>query len=238
MNPGVVSTRTAWFVSGAIILVALGALIIGGLGGIAVRTYALEAPNQFPLVTLLPGHTVCEGPVSSSRPFRSVVIWGGALGDHATLRLTASTPGRATASGTTWARNIEEEQRITLNATIAGGTPVRVCVTDEQGHFSIAGSPAVRPGIVRTGKPAGQEFSLLLLSGERSLFSALPIAFSRAALFRPAWVGTWTFWALVCGLLATFALALVAIADVIGDEAETNLRESRLSPPRVGRAGS
>lgn len=225
MSRCTVSTRAGFLGAGAVIVVALGALILGGLRGVAVRAFALQAPNQYPLVTLAPGQTVCEGPVSSPHPFRIVAIWGAAVGGRATLQVTARTAalGHVLAAGTSVAHNVDDEEQTTLSAPIRSATPITVCVTDAQGHFSIAGGSAVHPGIAMTGTPANREFSLLLLSEPQSLISALPIAFSRAALFRPGWVGAWTFWVLIGGVLAGFGLALVAViraldADAGGDE--------------------
>jgi len=64
-----------------------------------------------------------------------------------------------------------------------------------------------------SGKKPGLEFSLVLFSGHgQSLLGALGKAFSRASLFRPSWIGAWTFWALAVALVATIAFGAVAIA--------------------------
>jgi hypothetical protein len=44
-----------------------------------------------------------------------------------------------------------------------------------------------------------------------SLLSALPTVFHRAALFRPDWVGAWTFWLLLLAVVAAFPLTAIAI---------------------------
>jgi hypothetical protein len=70
-----------------------------------------------------------------------------------------------------------------------------------------------------SGQPRGQEYSLVLLSqSQRSLLAWLPTAFSRASLWRPSWVGAWTFWVLAGGLLATFALAVLAVLKAAEDD--------------------
>jgi hypothetical protein len=59
-----------------------------------------------------------------------------------------------------------------------------------------------------------QRFSLVLLNdGSGSLLDSLSTAFARASLWRPGWVGAWTFWGLTVALVATFGLAVIAIAD-------------------------
>ena len=82
------------------------------------------------------------------------------------------------------------------------------------------GSAVSEPGVTVTGIPAGQRFSLVLLSdGDRSLLGSLSLAFSRASLWRPSWVGAWTFWVLVIALLVTFGLAVVAVVRAADDDA-------------------
>ncbi|MFZ0042168.1 MAG: hypothetical protein WAK93_12740 [Solirubrobacteraceae bacterium] len=67
--------------------------------------------------------------------------------------------------------------------------------------------------VVMSGSTPGLEFSLVLLhhTGE-SLLGSLGKAFARASLFRPAWVGAWTYWALAGALLATIGVGAVAIS--------------------------
>ncbi|MDQ6730278.1 MAG: hypothetical protein M3022_08240 [Actinomycetota bacterium] len=219
--PGSRGSRSA---TAVVVFVMLVALIDAGLGTVTPRTYALRAPNQFPLLTLAPGSSVCEGPVTSATPVRAVGIWGAALGAPAGLRLSARTASgtRVLAAGTTVARTDEAEQQVELKPEVAGGIALLVCVTDLRGRFSIAGSPAIDAKIVMTGTPTGREFSLLLLDQRRSLFSALPSIFSRAALFRPSWMGAWTFWMLGAGLLGGFALAVVAVARAVSADAQAD----------------
>ncbi len=219
--PGSRGSRSA---TAVVVLVMLVALIAAGLGTVSPRTYALRAPNQYPLLTLAPSGSVCEGPVTSATRVRAVGIWGAAVGAPASLRLSVRTASgtRVLAAGTTVARSDEAEQQVELEPEVAGGVALRVCVTDVRGSFSIAGSPAIDARIVMTGRPAGHEFSLLLLGGRRSLFGALPSIFSRAALFRPSWIGAWTFWMLGAGLLGGFALAVVAVARAISADAQAD----------------
>lgn len=205
-----------WMPAALIALGALGVITVGGLRGTSVRTFALEAPNQFPLVVLRPSQSVCEGPVRSPSAFDAVSIWGASTTATAQLTVTARAvqTNRTLTSGPLTARKTESEQRVHLNRPVAAEQPIQICVGARQGAFSLAGSPAVAPGIVMTGKPAGHQFSLLLLSaGDRSLFGSLGLAFARAALFRPSWVGVWTYWALVVGLLVAVAVTVVAVAS-------------------------
>ncbi len=100
--------------------------------------------------------------------------------------------------------------------------------------FRTASAPVVIPGEANGnltsqvatlgGKTVPGDVALAYVSGEkRSAASLTPTIFERASLFRPAWVGAWTYW---LGALA--ALALIACGWLL------LLRAGRLSswPPR------
>jgi hypothetical protein len=197
-----------------IAVIVVVALVIGGLLSSTVRTFALGAPNQNQVALLHPGSRVCEGPVTSSRPVNGIGIWGAsALGpaairvevqDAATRRALQSAELRATTRG--------QQYSAYLPRPIAAGSPLRVCLTESLNTFALLGSGAIDPKVVMTGPRRGQEFSLVLLNHGGSMLSWLSTAFSRASLFRPSWVGSWTFWVLILGLLATFGLGVAATA--------------------------
>ena len=106
-----------------------------------------------------------------------------------------------------------------LHGSVAGGRKVAAC-------FSVEGPAGVRlrprPGTPTRVVPArlsersdNVDVALELgRSPERSLLSEVPDIFERASLFRPGWVGAWTFWALlavlVIGLPALLGWALRA----------------------------
>jgi len=237
--------RHGWLPCTALAVIALVGLLVAGSQGLAVRTFALGAPNQYPIALLHPATRVCEGPVTSQGPARSIGIWGGSTGGLARLRVDVQDAGthRVLASGDLEAPTVENEYTARLARAVIGDQPLRICLTEERNTFSLAGSPAVHPDVVMTGKVAGQEFSLVLLSGTRSLLSSLPTAFSRASLFRPSWVGSWTFWVLAIALLATFGLAVVAVAsaDSASDDEDRppsdQSREGDSPPSPNGRTG-
>jgi hypothetical protein len=197
-----------------IAVVAVVALVIAGLLSSTVRTFALGAPNQNQVALLHPGSRVCEGPVTSPRPVNGIGIWGAsAVGpaairvdvqDAATRRPLQSAELRATTRG--------QRYSAYLARPIAAGSPLRICLTESLNTFALLGSGAIDPNVVMTGPRREQEFSLVLLDHGSSMLSWLSTAFSRASLFRPSWVGSWTFWVLTFGLLATFGLGVTATA--------------------------
>ncbi len=67
-------------------------------------------------------------------------------------------------------------------------------------------------------------------SDDRSLLALVPDVFDRASLFRPGWVGPWTYWlllgALVIGVPALLSRALASASAEDGDEGEESSRAS------------
>ncbi|MGZ4243147.1 MAG: hypothetical protein ACXVSE_02535 [Solirubrobacteraceae bacterium] len=202
-------------------LLAILALLVAGTRHIVVRTASADTPNQTPLPPLNPGQTACEGPLVSHGPARSVGVWGtsGPVRAHLTVTVQDAATHAVLASGALGATPGNVERVAHLVREAPGGRPLRVCVTDDAGQFSLAGSTASAPGLVATGLPAGLRFSLALLDdGGGSLIGSLSTAFSRASLWRPSWVGPWTFWVLAVALLATFGLAVFAVVTAAADD--------------------
>lgn len=206
----------------AIAVIVLVALVIAGSGSVNRREFVLRSADAAPVALLRPSQQVCEGPVTAQHQIQSVGIWGGSVIGLSTLKVEvqdASTQ-RPLATGHI-AATAPGEYVARLDRAVAGGRPLRVCVVGQQNTFSLLGSGAVQPNVVMTGKNGGLEFSLVLLNDRRSLLSSLGTAFSRASLFRPSWVGSWTFWVLAAALLGTFGLGVVAVvAAASTDEGE------------------
>jgi hypothetical protein len=217
--------RIAWIPFVIFASLALIALLIAALQPRRLRVFTLHAPNAAQVALLLPGHGACEGPIVSPEPVGAVRIWGTAVVGVAQLAAQVhDTSSRATlAHGNVIAGTTPSELTATLDRPVPRRQSLRVCLTNRgPGSFSLAGSAPVTPGVLITehGKTQRAEFSLVLLSaGSPSLLASLGTAFSRAALFRPSWVGPWTFWVLAVALVGTIALGAAAIrAAAIADE--------------------
>lgn len=206
----------------AIVVVAVAALLIAGSRHVTVRTASADAPNQLTIATLGPGHAVCEGPVTSHGPARSVGIWGSAAGTTAaalTITVRDVSTHATLASGSLRAIAQEGEWTARLAREVPGGHPLQICLTSDAGTFSLMGSAVSEPGVSVTGIPAGQRFSLVLVSDDhRSLLGSLSLAFSRASLWRLSWVGAWTFWVLAVAVLMGFGLVVVAVVRAADDD--------------------
>jgi hypothetical protein len=230
--------RPVWLLLLVLPLVAVVALIVSALQPMQIRAYALGSPNAGQAATLVRGQAACEGPIRVPSAIGAVGIWGNGAGNaQIAVSVRDAITGRVLAGGqTTIPPGPLAPHTIPVRPSIPAGSTVRVCVT-ERGPipFTLLGSLPTHPEIRMSvgDKLTSSEFSLLLYEPSRhSLLAALPKAFSRAALFRPTWIGPWTFWALAIALLGTIgacAWALVAAtrADALAeDECETKTEAS------------
>jgi hypothetical protein len=214
-------SRLTLAVAFGLALLAVLGLLAAGAQHMGVRTASADTPNQVAMPPMRPAETACEGPLTSDGPARSVGIWGtsGAGGADLTLKVQDAATRGVLASGALRATPGDEERVARLRSEAPGGRPLRICVTDDAGTFSLTGSSAGAPGLGVTGLPPGQKFALVLLSaGNRSLLGSLSTAFGRASLWRPSWVGPWTFWVLALALLAAFGVGAFAVLQAAGDE--------------------
>ena len=223
-------------------VIAVVGLLIAGSRPIAVRTATADAPNQSTIAELHPGQRVCEGPLTSQGPARSVAIWGASTAGVARMTVTVEDAATNTvlASGPLHAIALETDWTARLARSVPGGRPLRVCLTEDTSVFSLAGSVSSAATVSETGIAAGQRFSLVLLSdGNRSLLGSLSTAFDRASLWRPSWVGSWTFWLLAAALLAAFGIGVSAVvsaaaADLPEGEPPDDRRPDADAPPSAG----
>jgi hypothetical protein len=215
--------RRAWAPFVFLALVALLGLLIAGLRGGAIRAYAVGVPSVRTVAVARPHEQVCEGPIRSQYAFRSVVLWATYVGGKPLVRISSVNPGAKTliSSGLV-ERSLPGAYgpfTVKLRSSVAGGVAVRVCVTDTGGEFKLEGSTPGYSGVKIADSAPPRTFSMVMLEPtEHSFLGSISLAFSRASLFRPSWVGTWTFWALLIALLGTVPLVAVAIAAATGSE--------------------
>ena len=202
----------AWAPFLAVGVLALVALLVAGTRPSATRGFTLDAPNLMPVAVLGPSARACEGAFAAAEPVRQVSIWGASVigPSHVGVDVRDARSRRILASGTVRATTHPSEYAASLDRGVPAGRRVRVCLTSRLNSFSLLGAPAPAPGISTRGLKAGQVFSVVL-SDRRSLLSSLGLAFSRASLFKPSWVGSWTFWVLAAALAATLVLGALAI---------------------------
>jgi hypothetical protein len=205
----------------AIVVVVV--LVISGLRSGPVRSFALRVPSASPVATVRAKRPVCEGPVTASGQTSLVGVFGapkrGLSRLHVTVRDAGTGDhGRVLATGAAVTAEVMTEDLVALDRTVPAGHSLRVCVRATTNPFVLEGAPASAVGVRMTGHRRAQ-FSLVL-DHRASFIGSLSTAFSRAAVFRPAWVGSWTFWVLTAAFAATFGLAIVAVAQAADADEE------------------
>ena len=216
--------RRAALTTAVCAVLALIALLIAATRPMSVRQFILDAPDQQAVAVLKPHETTCEGPIASTGASDQVAIWGASVLAINRMRIDVrdGSHGPVLTSGTVQTTTTAGEYVATLGSAIPAHRPVTICLTPTLNSFSLDGSPAAHPTIVMThGTTPGLEFSLSLLRSHQTLLGNLSTAFGRASLFRPQWVGSWTFWLLLILVLAGFGLAAVAVAGAASEDDPT-----------------
>lgn len=190
--------------------------------------FSLDVPDYRHVATLASGQVGCEHHIVSQVAFGGVTVWiappAATPGSAIDITVRADATGAPVATGRIRGRYTSAGTfSASLSGTIPAGRTVSVCLRD-------AGPAAVGliggvtgENLLVDGRRAGADLSMLFLRQHpASLLSLLPTVFRRAALFRPGWVGTWTFWLLSALLLAAFPVCALALnAAVRADAGET-----------------
>ncbi len=161
-------------------------------------------------------HRLCEGPIRSPSPAHAVEVFGDPGAGASTVTVTVLAGGRSIATGSRTADPAGRGQRVGLDHSIPAHRPVEVCIGASGGALTVFGAGAQAPGVTTRGVAPGMQFALVL-TRPGTLLGSLPAAFSRAAIFRPSWVGAWTFWLLVALVACTLPLAGVAVIRALDD---------------------
>jgi hypothetical protein len=206
------------------VAVAIVVLLVLAFGGERTRVFALRAPSAQSVATLAPGRQACEGPVSANAPIHAVQTWGAAIVRTTVLDLRISSGRSVVATGSSRVSDRPSAHTTILHGSIRDGRKITVCVANGgDADYSLVGSPSIDPTVAMRvdGKRSALQFSLALLGSPTNTLSQLHTAFRRASLFRPAWVGVWTYWALLAGLVfAAAACGAALIAAARTDERE------------------
>jgi hypothetical protein len=207
-------------------LAAFGAVLVTGLVCLAIAAgtedrataFSVDVPAPDPVAIVVPGQRVCQGPISVTASTDGLTAWmapGPTAGVSFEARLSGpgSSPVRTTlrpGSSTPSAGLPALSGR--FSPVIRSGRRVRLCVrSTSRRTVELLGGP-VRSGsgaLVLGGKISPYSLALVFRSSHpRSVLSLMPTMFARAALFKPRWVGAWTFWVLLAAILAAGVLGL------------------------------
>jgi len=217
--------RRAWMPFAFLALLALVALLLSALRDGPVRAYAVGVPSVRRVALARPHHQACEGLIHSQRAFQSVVLWGTYVSGTPRVEVSVAHSGTKTLiSGGLVERSPpggDGQFTAKLRSPVGAGQSVTVCVNDPGGELKLRGSTSGYSGVSITDSEPPQAFAMVMFEpGQHSVVGSLRLAFSRASLFRPSWVGPWTFWILLSLLLGAFPLAAAAIASAMRSEAD------------------
>jgi hypothetical protein len=206
-----------------------GLLLAAGTDG-RWTAFSLDIPPADPVAALHQGKTICQGPFTATAAFGSITPWimpvaptsaaqtGPTGGPPIALTVQDATTNEILASGEIAAGYAGPiSPSVALSRTVPSGQRVRVCLRSRGPGVSVLlGAPPPNPVVAAedgAASGAGKAAIALLFRRPhpRSLLSMVPTIFGRASLFRPSWVGPWTYWLLSAALLGTFVLAGVAL---------------------------
>lgn len=208
------------------VVLALGliALLMAGAAATWTRAFSLSVPNVGPVATVRAGQQACESPIPVPAGFGSLRVWASSVEGDALLAATVSDAqsSRVLARGQTVVGPGATDYPVELSADVPAGRPIRICLTNTSpSAVYLDGSGQTNPAVHLTtaGKPVALGIALVAVAPEpHSLESQLSTVFSRAALFRPGWVGSWTFWVLLVLVAVGLGLAGFAVAAAGGDD--------------------
>lgn len=228
-----------------VVIAVLGAvgLVVAGASDKRATAFSLEVPTGHPALVLHDGQRACQGPVRAQAAFRGLELWVKPVRPPGTRLLVrvVSGAGSRLASGAVHAAPAAAAAlrvpvaaapstmtRVGLDQTIRAGQVVSFCFENAgPSTLTLAGAPA-EPGsgnIEAGGHTYGLAAATVLLKPHASsVLSLLPTIFARAALFRPTWMGAWTYWLLLGLLAAAFPLAGWAVALASREEPSRSAR--------------
>jgi hypothetical protein len=203
----------ALLVTAALGLVALAVEAAGDKRDLA---FTLGVVPSTPAVRLAPERMVCQGPIVVSEEFDRIGLKAGSPGAPGSpLTISVVTlAGNPIASGRIQGGYAYPTEQSAEVGRVAAGRRVSVCVhndgTERVDVYGNAGVAALTSQALLNGRrPLDTDLTLVFLHDERrSMLSQLSDVFQRASVFRPGWVGAWTFWVLTAAVLIGVPLLL------------------------------
>lgn len=205
------------------------ALFLGIAAAALVALTALAAADERELAYTLgvgpadtvsniwPGEEVCQRPLTAEDDFGAVRLQVSAR-QRAELAVTAVPldDGRPLASARGSFPGGRSDLTLDFDETVSQDTRFALCIRNVgSGVFAVYGGRSnARDGtaVYENGSLEQSDLTLVFLRDQpRSALSLVPEMFERAALFRPGFIGAWTFWVLLV-LVAVGVPALMAAA--------------------------
>jgi hypothetical protein len=156
------------------------------------------------------GATACQGPLDVPTAFAAAEVRVEAPAGARLEVVRSAGRARLAAGAIAPARGGAAARTARLDRAVPAGERVDVCLSG-RAALAVHGGPggwAPASGLRVDGRPAGTDATVALLRAEpASLLALLPEQARRASLFRPGWVGPWTY----AVLLAAVVLAVPAL---------------------------
>ena len=209
------SSRGAWVLA-AMAAAATTALVVSAAVNRRDLAFGPGVPITRVAVALAPGQTACQREIRVLEGFRAVEVvprWLGRPGPPLRLEvLDRATGARLRGAGVS-AGYPDNRPLAVAVGPVAAGRAIDVCIANRgHGRVGLEGGKAesVPASSLDVGGVARERNAIALrfLREPRSVLSQVPTIFRRAALFRPDWVGPWTFWLLAAGVVLAVPLLL------------------------------
>jgi GT2 family glycosyltransferase len=196
---------------GIALVVGLVVLVLSAADDRSAVAFTNEAPSSAEVVSIAPRDTVCQRVADVPASFEgvSVPLYSGGSSGAFAVAVRDARSGRILGRGTGMAPDVPNFVAIPTG-TVGAGRAVDVCIVSQTGGrlgvYGVGqGQRRVTRGTVRVGRIA-----LVFFGPSRSLLDRIPDAFRRAELFKPVWMGSWTFWLLAALVVLGIPLLLGA----------------------------
>jgi hypothetical protein len=195
------------------------AVAIVGAGDERTLAFTQDIRAGGPVAVVAPGRAACQWGIDSEARFEVVqLLLGtyGRLGPRLTVTVRDNATGRAMAQGRLGPGAADNKPAsVRLRPSVPDGPRVGVCVANEgPGRVALYGGPpddAPTSQAFVGNRPADGDIRLIFYRAEpRSALALVPEIAERAALFRPAPLGAWTFWILLAAMAIGVPLLLGA----------------------------
>lgn len=208
--------RRAALVPVLVAVVAALALAIVAASDERELAYGRGVPAEDPVLDIPPGLEACQGPVVAPDSFDALEVFVDPRG-FPLVALDTSIRNAETrqllSHGVLFPdRLAPSRQRIDLEVPVEGGDPVDICFINQEEQPALLRGQDQDPDPVGTLRLADQvvpaDLYLAYLEDDRSALDRVPQMFERASLWRPGWLGEWTYWLLLAGVALLVPLLL------------------------------
>ena len=196
----------------ASVLVAFVVLLVAARNDESTVAFTNEAPSSAEVVSLARGGTYCQRVEDVPERFDgvSVPLYSGAPTGAFALVVRDAQSGIRLGGRTATSTSVPNLVAVPTGS-INPGQPLKVCVENRSparlGLYGVGeGERRVVRGTVRTGRVA----VVFYTDEPQTLLERIPDALTRAELFKPHWVGLWTFWLLAAAVVFAIPALLAA----------------------------